>query len=80
MFSETLQLATEAGAQFSGVLCGRATWKNGVPIFASRGLSALEDWLANEGVKNIQRVNALLRPAIPWFRLYEMPEASGSPE
>jgi tagatose 1,6-diphosphate aldolase len=80
MFSETLQLATEAGAHFSGVLCGRATWKDGVPIFASRGLSALEDWLANEGVKNIQRVNTLLRSAMPWFRLYEMPEASGSPQ
>jgi tagatose 1,6-diphosphate aldolase len=80
MFSETLELAAEAGANFSGVLCGRATWKDGVAIFASRGLSALEDWLANEGVKNIQRVNTLLRPARPWFTFDEMPEASGSPQ
>lgn len=80
MFSETLELAAEAGANFSGVLCGRATWKDGVPIFASDGLSALEDWLANEGVKNIQRVNTLLRSARPWFSFYEMPEASGSPQ
>ena len=80
MFSETLELAVEAGANFSGVLCGRATWKDGVPIFASDGLSALEDWLANEGVKNIQRVNTLLRSARPWFSFYEMPEASGSPQ
>jgi tagatose 1,6-diphosphate aldolase len=80
MFSETLELAVEAGANFSGVLCGRATWKDGVPIFASDGLSALEDWLANEGVKNIQRVNILLRSARPWFSFDEMPEASGSPQ
>jgi tagatose 1,6-diphosphate aldolase len=80
MFSETLELAAEAGANFSGVLCGRATWKDGVPIFASDGLSALEDWLANEGVKNIQRVNKLLSSARPWFSFYEMPKTSGSPQ
>jgi tagatose 1,6-diphosphate aldolase len=67
VFSETLELAAEAGANFSGVLCGRATWKEGVPVFASGGPSALEDWLSSEGVKNIQRVNALLGPAKPWF-------------
>lgn len=67
LFSETLALAAEAGANFSGVLCGRATWKDGVPVFATRGMSALEDWLANEGVKNIQRVNARLSAAKPWF-------------
>jgi len=71
MFSATLQLAAEAGATFSGVLCGRATWKDGVPIFASSGMSGLEDWLANEGVKNIQRVNALLGSAKPWFECYD---------
>jgi tagatose 1,6-diphosphate aldolase len=79
-FSETLELAAEAGANFSGVLCGRATWKDGVPIFAARGLSALEDWLANQGVKNIQRVNALLGSAKPWFRFYDTPGASISPK
>jgi tagatose 1,6-diphosphate aldolase len=68
LFSETLALAAEAGANFSGVLCGRATWKDGVPVFAARGMNALEEWLANEGVKNIQRVNARLSAAKPWFR------------
>lgn len=71
MFSETLKLAAEAGAAFSGVLCGRATWKDGVPIFAIGGMHALEDWLLNEGVKNIQRVNALLEAAKPWFECYK---------
>lgn len=71
MFSETLELAAEAGAAFSGVLCGRATWKDGVPVFATGGMNALEDWLSNEGVKNIRRVNALLGAAKPWFECYK---------
>ena len=71
LFSETLQLAAEAGATFSGVLCGRATWKDGVPIYVSRGLNGLEDWLATEGVKNIQRVNSLLKTATPWSTYYD---------
>src|SRR5437764_766114 len=29
-FSETLELAGETGVKFNGVLCGRATWKDGV--------------------------------------------------
>jgi tagatose 1,6-diphosphate aldolase len=71
MFAKTLELAAEAGAAFSGVLCGRATWKDGVPVFASGGMNALENWLSDEGVKNIQRVNSLLGPAKPWFECYE---------
>jgi tagatose 1,6-diphosphate aldolase len=71
VFSHALELAAEAGAGFSGVLCGRATWKDGVTVFAKSGLSALEEWLADEGVKNIQRVNSLLSAATPWFRFCE---------
>ena len=71
LFSETLALAAEAGANFSGVLCGRATWKDGVAIFAQRGMNALEDWLSHEGVKNIRRVNAGLSAAKPWSRFHD---------
>ncbi len=71
LFRETLELASEAGADFSGVLCGRATWKDGVGIFAASGLAALEDWLGTEGVENIQRINALLARAKPWFECYD---------
>jgi len=71
LFSETLALASEAGSDFSGVLCGRATWKDGVPVFAAKGLNGLEDWLADQGVKNIQRVNEGLISAKPWFRFHE---------
>ncbi len=62
-FNESLALAADAGTDFSGVLCGRATWKEGIPVYGKQGLAALEDWLATEGVKNINAVNASLAPA-----------------
>jgi tagatose 1,6-diphosphate aldolase len=67
-FVESLHMAAEAGTDFSGVLCGRATWKDGVPIYATKGVKALEDFLSTEGVKNINAVNAALKPATPWFQ------------
>ena len=36
-FSETLELAGESGVKFNGVLCGRATWKEGIPVYAKQG-------------------------------------------
>jgi tagatose 1,6-diphosphate aldolase len=66
-FLETLELAAEAGVGYSGVLCGRATWNDGVAVYAKHGVKALDDWLANQGVKNIQNVNARLTTAKPWF-------------
>ena len=57
VFLETLDLAGEANTNFSGVLCGRATWKEGIPVYAKQGVKALEDWLSDQGVKNIKNVN-----------------------
>ncbi len=59
-------MAAEAGTDYSGVLCGRATWKDGIPIYATKGVKALEDWLSSEGVKNIEAVNAAIKTAKPW--------------
>ena len=67
VFIENLTMAGEAGTDYSGVLCGRATWKNGIPVYAKQGVKALEDWLATEGVKNINAVNAALKTAKPWY-------------
>jgi tagatose 1,6-diphosphate aldolase len=67
-FVESLNMAAEAGTDFSGVLCGRATWKDGMPIYATKGVKALEDFLSTEGVKNINAVNAALKSATPWFK------------
>lgn len=69
-FNETLELASEAGVNFSGVLCGRATWKEGIPVYAKQGIRALEDWLNDQGVKNIRNVNDRLKNAKPWFAFY----------
>jgi tagatose 1,6-diphosphate aldolase len=67
-FVESLNMATEAGTDYSGVLCGRATWKDGMPIYATKGAKALEDWLGDQGVKNINAVNAALSGATPWAK------------
>ena len=67
-FVESLNMAKEAGTDFSGVLCGRATWKDGMPIYAQKGLKALEDFLSTEGVKNINAVNAALTGATSWAK------------
>ncbi len=66
-FVESLRMAAEAGTDFSGVLCGRATWKEGIPVYAKQGAKALEEWLQREGVKNINAVNEALKAATPWF-------------
>ncbi|MBI3281826.1 MAG: tagatose 1,6-diphosphate aldolase [Acidobacteria bacterium] len=66
-FTESLRMAAEAGTAFSGVLCGRATWKEGIPVYAKSGVGALEDWLAKDGVLNIQAVNDAIRAAKPWY-------------
>ena len=69
-FSETLELAAESGVKFNGVLCGRATWAAGVPVFAKQGEKAFVEWMKTEGVKNIQNVNERLKAATPWYELY----------
>jgi tagatose 1,6-diphosphate aldolase len=67
VFIETLELAAESGTKFNGVLCGRATWKDGVPIFAKNGPDAFKQWLETVGVENISNVNEALKAASPWY-------------
>jgi tagatose 1,6-diphosphate aldolase len=68
-FTESLELAAESGVKFAGVLCGRATWKDGIPVYAKQGGKAFEQWLRTEGVKNIENVNARLKAATPWHEM-----------
>jgi tagatose 1,6-diphosphate aldolase len=65
-FIESLHMASESGTDYSGVLCGRATWKEGIPVFAKQGMQALEDWLGDTGVKNINAVNDAIKSAKSW--------------
>jgi tagatose 1,6-diphosphate aldolase len=77
VFIETLDLAAESGVKFSGVLCGRATWKDAIPVYAKQGVKALEDWLNDQGVKNINNVNARLKAASPWYSFYGASSVAG---
>ncbi|MGH0430711.1 tagatose-bisphosphate aldolase [Bacillus hominis] len=68
LFQETLAFAKKSGSTFNGVLCGRATWKNGVAQFAENGEQAGRAWLQENGRENIQRLNIVLKEtACPWF-------------
>ena len=66
-FTEALELAAESGVKFNGVLCGRATWKEGIPVYAKQGAGAFREWLESEGVKNINNVNDRLKAATSWY-------------
>jgi tagatose 1,6-diphosphate aldolase len=71
IFRETLELAAEAGTAFSGVLCGRATWQDGIPVYGKEGVDALEAWLSDRGVQNITMLNEVLaKGAQPWWTIY----------
>lgn len=66
-FQETLYFAKNAGSSFNGVLCGRATWADGVAPFADQGRQAAKKWLAEQGRNNIEELNGvLMKTASPW--------------
>jgi tagatose 1,6-diphosphate aldolase len=75
-FTEALELAAESGVKFNGVLCGRATWKEGIPVYAKQGAEAFRKWLQTEGVKNINNVNDRLKAATSWHEIYGMEPAT----
>ena len=74
IFTESLALAYEAGVPFSGVLCGRATWKDGVGVFVRGGPGALQQWLDTTGVDNIRSINSSLKGATPLWAKYSANE------
>jgi tagatose 1,6-diphosphate aldolase len=69
-FNQALALACEAGVQYCGVLCGRATWKDGVAVFVRGGENALRQWLETEGVQNMKSINESLACATAWSEKY----------
>jgi tagatose 1,6-diphosphate aldolase len=69
-FTESLALAGESGVRYAGVLCGRATWKDGMSGYGRDGASAFRRWLDSKGVENINNVNAALASASPWYSFY----------
>lgn len=61
LFQETLRFAAKAGAQFNGVLCGRATWAGSVQAYIEKGEAAAREWLRTEGYHNINELNKVLK-------------------
>ncbi|HDR6315764.1 tagatose-bisphosphate aldolase [Bacillus cereus] len=68
LFQETLKFAKDSGSTFNGVLCGRATWKDGVIPFAIGGEQAGRHWLKDIGKRNTEELNIVLKEtANSWF-------------
>ncbi|MDF7639351.1 tagatose 1,6-diphosphate aldolase [Lactobacillus sp. ESL0791] len=65
-FIAEIKMAEEAGADFNGVLCGRATWKPAIKPFAAEGEEVGKKWLATQGKANIENLNAALIGAKSW--------------
>lgn len=61
LFQDTLVFAKESGANFNGVLCGRATWAGSVKDYIEKGEAAARQWLRTEGLKNIDELNKVLK-------------------
>ena len=57
LFNDSLVFAAEHGAQFNGVLCGRATWKGATEALIKDGAQAAYQWLKTEGLQNIIALN-----------------------
>lgn len=72
VFIETLELAAESGVKFHGVLGGRATWQDGVPIYVKQGPAGLKNWLNTIGAENVKNVNKALESAHPWYEARSM--------
>lgn len=61
LFRETLIFAKEAGSTFNGVLCGRATWAEGLSVFIKDGADAATEWLRTVGKDNVVSLNKVLK-------------------
>ncbi|OTP23011.1 tagatose 1,6-diphosphate aldolase 2 [Enterococcus sp. 5B7_DIV0075] len=68
LFQETLVFAHKSGSDFNGVLCGRATWKDGVKAYVESGRAGAIDWLQTTGRANIEELNEVVeQTATPWY-------------
>ena len=65
-FIAEIKMAEEAGADFNGVLCGRATWKPSIEPFAGESEESGRKWLSTKGKENIENLNAALKGAKSW--------------
>lgn len=71
VFHKELIFAGESGANYSGILGGRATWFEGVAAYAKGGKEGLRKWLDIVGRDNVEHLNKILKQyAKPWYDIY----------
>jgi tagatose 1,6-diphosphate aldolase len=71
LFQKTLVFAHDAGSKYNGVLCGRATWRDGVAAYGKGGEKGAKEWLTTQGKKNVEELNAILAEnATPWYEKF----------
>lgn len=75
-FIAEIKMAEEAGANFNGVLCGRATWKPSIKPFAADGEEVGRKWLATQGKENIENLNKALKGAKSWKEKLEVAQVA----
>ena len=68
LFQETIRFAKEAGSTFNGVLCGRATWRDGVKPYVTQGEQAGLNWFATQGKANIETLNEVVEKSASSWR------------
>lgn len=61
-FRASLKMARDTGVDYSGFMCGRAIWSDGVAVFGAGGETALTDWLADVGVERFRQLSAAAAP------------------
>ncbi|KRN29260.1 tagatose 1,6-diphosphate aldolase [Lactobacillus selangorensis] len=70
-FRDELIFAGKSGNHFSGILGGRATWLDGVQVYADKGRDGLINWLDTQGKENVEELNNILdKYATPWEDVY----------
>ncbi|WP_321388828.1 tagatose-bisphosphate aldolase [uncultured Enterococcus sp.] len=72
LFQKTIKFAKEAGSTFNGVLCGRATWRDGVKPYVMNGEGAGKEWFQTQGRENIETLNGIVeQSASSWHEKVE---------
>lgn len=60
LFLDTLSFAHEASSNFSGILGGRAIWKESIQIYIQHGEDKTSEWMRETGMKNILDIMTLV--------------------
>ena len=53
-FRQSLIMARQSRARFSGFMCGRAIWWDAIPVFGERGEAGLREWLLDTGLARLR--------------------------